>query len=245
MRTYHKWFAAALGIGLAALVAATSAQTTTEVKNFTVIGVEGNKAIVRGSDGRTQEVTVTEDYRFNIGGKQVSVHDLKPGMKGTATITTSTTVKPVFVTEVRNGQVIQVSGGSILIRGPKGYQNFTQGDIDKRGITLMRNGAPADISQFRAGDNLSATIVTEKPPVVMTTREVEATLTAAGQTMPPPAAGTAPVASRPSSTSNPNAVPGTAAGGELPKTASQLPAIGLLGVSLLGFATFLMALRRT
>jgi hypothetical protein len=46
--------------------------------------------IVRGQNG-AKEFTATEDQRFNVDGKQVSVHELKPGMKGTAKITTTTT----------------------------------------------------------------------------------------------------------------------------------------------------------
>ena len=37
---------------------------------------------------------------------------------------------------------------------------FTQGDVDKRGVKIMRDGKPAQISDFREGDRLSATIIT-------------------------------------------------------------------------------------
>ena len=53
---------------------------------------------------------------------------------------------------------------------------FSQGDIDKRGIKIMRDGKPAEISDFRDNDQLTATIVTTKPPRVMTEKEVQATL---------------------------------------------------------------------
>ena len=39
-------------------------------------------------------MTVADDFRFNVDGKMLSVHELKPGMSGTATITTKTTVTP-------------------------------------------------------------------------------------------------------------------------------------------------------
>jgi hypothetical protein len=54
---------------------------------------------------------------FTIGGKQVPVSEVKPGMSGTATITTTTTVTPVLVTEVRDGEVLQATGNSLLIKG--------------------------------------------------------------------------------------------------------------------------------
>ena len=55
--------------------------------------------------GRHQGADVADDFRFTVNDQQLSVHQLKAGMKGTATITTKTTVTPVTVTEVKNGTV--------------------------------------------------------------------------------------------------------------------------------------------
>jgi len=55
-------------------------------------------------------------------------------------------------------------------------REFTQRDIDKRGVKFMRGGQPATISDFRANDRLTATIVTTKPPRVMT-EKVNASVT--------------------------------------------------------------------
>ena len=41
---------------------------------------------------------------------------------------------------------------------------FTQSDIDKRGVKIIRDGKPAEITDFRDNDQLSATIITSKPP---------------------------------------------------------------------------------
>jgi hypothetical protein len=46
------------------------------------------------------ELTVADDFRFIVNGQPMSVKELKPGMRGRATITTKTTVTPVTVTEV-------------------------------------------------------------------------------------------------------------------------------------------------
>ena len=67
--------------------------------------MDGNQLDVKLPEG-TRELTVPDDFRFTVNGQQMSVHELKPGMKGTATITTRTTVTPVTVTEVKNGQVV-------------------------------------------------------------------------------------------------------------------------------------------
>ena len=96
------------------------------------------------------------------------MQELKPGMAGSATITTKTTVTPVTVTEVKNGTVMKNLGTSIIVRTDTGVKMFSQADIDKRGIRIWREGKIAEISDFRENDKLTATIVTTKPPKVMT-----------------------------------------------------------------------------
>ena len=115
--------------------------------------MDGNQLVVRLPEG-TREMTVPADFRFNVDGKMLSVQELKPGMAGTATITTKTTVVPVTVTEVKNGTVMQAPGNSIIVRTDDGIKMFTQSDIDKRGIKIMRDGKPATIADFRPNDRL-------------------------------------------------------------------------------------------
>ena len=176
-------FAAAVLCATAAVsLAEQTTSSSTQTKTFEVLAVDGNQLIVKLPEG-TRELTVANDFRFNVNGQQMSVHELKAGMKGSATITTQTTVTPVSVTEVKNGTVVQSTGSSIIVRTAEGFKSFTQGDIDKRGVKIMRDGKPATVSDFRQGDVLSATIITSKPPQVMTERQVNATLataTAAG-----------------------------------------------------------------
>ena len=173
------------GVAMAAAVVwltavASVAQTTTssETKSFEVLAVDGNQLDVRLPEG-TRELTVPDDFRFTVNGQQMSVHQLKPGMKGTATITTRTTVTPVTVTEVKNGTVVVRSGAGIIVRTGEGVKSFTQGDVDKRGVKIVRDGQPVQLSELREGDRLSAVIITSLPPKVMTQREVNATLAAA------------------------------------------------------------------
>ncbi len=141
--------------------------------------MQGSQLVVRLPEG-TRELTVPADFRFTVDGKQLAVSELKPGMKGTATITTKTTVTPVTVTEVKNGTVMQTSGGSVLVKTDEGFKNFTQGDLDKRGVKIVKDGKPIDLSSLRRDDRLTATIITSKPPRVLTEKEVNATLASAG-----------------------------------------------------------------
>jgi len=240
---------------LACLIGIASAQTTTtksETRKFEIIAVDGNQLVVRGPDG-TREITVPADFRFTVDGKPLSVQQLKPGMAGTATISTTTTVTPVTVTEVKNGTVMQASGNSIIVRTDEGFKAFTQGDIDKRGIKIMRAGKPAGVSDFRAGDKLSAVIITSMPPKVVTEQEVNATLAASGGAAaasrsgaPSSAATTAGAGAAGSAARGTTGSGGTASGKRsLPKTASPLPVMGLLGaLSLLAAGGLTMRRRR-
>jgi hypothetical protein len=229
--------------------AQTTTSTLTENKTFEVISVEGNTLVVRLPEG-TREISVPDDFKFIVNGQPMSVRELKPGMAGMATITTRTKSTPVTVTEVKNGEVVLAQGGSIYVRTPDGQTKaFTQSDIDKRGIKIVRDGKPAQVSDFRQGDQLTATIITTKAPQVVTDKEVQATLAKAA---PPAAAATAspaaaPRPAPPSAPPAPAARPqGEPAGQEaraLPKTAGSQPLIALIGLSslLLGLT---LAIRR-
>jgi hypothetical protein len=195
MRRNRAWLVWLGSICLSGFIASTaSAQqqtTSTEVKNFEVVSVDGNKVVVKGEQG-AQEITVPEDFRVTVDGKSVSVRELRPGMKGSATITTTTTVTPVYVTEVRNAEVVQASASSIIVRGQNGFQMYTEGDVEKRGIKIFKNGRPVSFSDLHTRDKLTATIVTEGPPKVVTEREVQARLSSPPP--PPSSAGAAETA---------------------------------------------------
>jgi len=230
--------------------------TTSETKTFEVLAVQGNDLVVKLPEG-TREMTVPADFRFMVNGQPLSVGELRVGMKGTATITTRTTVTPVTVTEVKNGTVVQAAAGTIVVRADNEVKRFSQGDVDKRGIKIMRDGKPAQVSDFREGDRLSALIITAAPPQVLTERQVQATLAenraaapagapAAAPTRAPAAA--APVASNraaaPSPAAPSPAASAPAAARTLPKTASSWPLVGLLSLLSLAIGLSLTATRR-
>ena len=227
-------------LGLTA--AGSQAQSTTsssQTKTFTVLAVQGNTLVVRLPEG-TREMTVPDDFRFTINGQPMSVHQLTVGMNGTATITTRTTVTPVTVTEVKNGTVALRSGGSVIVRTDEGVKSFTQGDIDKRGVKVFMNGKAVQLSDLHEGDKLSATIVTSRPPRIVTEKEVQALANAA-----PPA----PVAESTRAAAAPAARPaGQAPASEpartLPSTASSWPLLALASVVMLAMACGLTVRRR-
>jgi hypothetical protein len=178
------------------IASAQQSSTSTERRKFEVLGVNGNALIVREASG-AKEYIVPDTFRFTVGGKELSVHELTPGMNGTATITTTTTVTPVTLTEVKQATVMQASGNSVIVRGPQGIRMFSVSDLDKRKITILRDGKPVDLAELREGDRLTATIVTEKPPKVVKEQDVKATIaTASLSTAAPPSPAPAAAALR-------------------------------------------------
>ena len=249
----------------AAVSQAQQTSTTSETKSFEVLAVDGNTLVVRLPEG-TRELTVADDFRFIVNGQPLSARELKPGMKGTATITTKTTVTPVTVTEVKSGTVVVRSSANIIVRTPEGVRSFTQGDVDKRGIRIFRNGKPVQLSELREGDQLSATFITSAPPRIMTEQEVRATVPAAAATAGAAApastargASTAKPAAAPQSSSTAKPTQSTAKPAQsstatsqsasqsartLPKTASSWPWVALASVLLLVVGLSLTVMRR-
>jgi hypothetical protein len=199
----------------------TTTTTSTTVKSGVVVYVSGNTLVTKESDGVTREHTVPDGYVFQMGGKDVTLADLKPGDKITAVITETKTSTPVTVTKVLKGKVIESSMGSIVVQNDKGQLvNYSTKDADGKDVRIIQNGKEVALGDLTAGTRLSATIITRYPPQVTTERQVTAKVTA-----PPPPAPAAAPAPPP----EPAAVAAAPKPAKMPKTASPLPLIGLLG----------------
>ncbi|MGE5346935.1 MAG: LPXTG cell wall anchor domain-containing protein [Acidithiobacillales bacterium] len=198
--------------------------TATRTVHAEIIDVSGNTVIAKTAEG-TREYKVPEGFKFQMDGKDIGVEELKPGMKVTATITTTTTVTPVTVTEVRQAEVLAVSGTAIIVRGPQGNRMWTGKDVAERNIKIFREGKEVGIADLKVGDRLTATIVSQKPPQRVSEQKVKAMVhgeaaapapAPAAEAAPAPAPAPAPAAEAPAK--------------KLPKTASQVPLVGLAGV---------------
>jgi hypothetical protein len=75
-----------------------------------VLAVEGNDLIVRMADGSIRHFeNIPESAKATVDGKQLGIHDLKPGMKLQRTITTTTTPQIVTTVETVTGKVWHVT----------------------------------------------------------------------------------------------------------------------------------------
>ena len=211
---------------------ATAGQPTTEVKvdRGTVVLVDGNDLVVKAEDGHLVHfANVPESARATVDGQQLGIHDLKPGMTLERTITTTTT--PQMITTVKHvtGTVWSVNPPSSVILTLEDGSNQAFKIPDGQQFNI--DGQKTDAWGLRKGMKISATKVTEAPETVVAQEK------AVTGTMPPPdPPADLPilvVVVLPIDAPAPDPVPVQTASvtpDELPKTASELPLIGMLGV---------------
>jgi len=221
-------------------------QATQEVKveRGEVVNVSGNNVVVKMEDGTILDVpNVPEDARVMVDGKELGVHDLKPGMKLERTITTTTTPQTVTTVQTVTGKVWQVAPpNSVTLTLEDGtHQQFK---IPK-GQKFNVEGQMVDAFGLKKGMNISATKITEAPVTV-----VDQQKKVTGTMPPPPAAPPANVpilivATKPVAPALAEQAAAEAAPTKLPKTATNVPLVGLLGLVCLSLAVVVRFARRS
>ena len=94
------------------------------------------------------------------------MHELKPGTKLTATVTTTTTPVTVRTTTVGSGTVWYVMGKNVILTMPNSEnKQFTVKDDTRFTV----NGDPATVSDLRPGMVVSAEKIVEEPTTEIAT----------------------------------------------------------------------------
>ncbi len=89
----------------------------------------------------------------------------------------TTTVRPVYVTEVKMGTVVGQSGRSIIVKQDTGkIHRFSQSEVDARGVQLFMDDKPVRVFNLNVGDQITAKIVTAGEPEELTAQQVAAVL---------------------------------------------------------------------
>jgi LPXTG-motif cell wall-anchored protein len=248
----HAWLVLAVGAVVTAFTLGMSGQvqtktnTTTDtanvnttVENGEVVAVSGNDLVVKMADGSLRHVAdVPDSARVTVDGQELGIHDLKPGMKLQRTITTTTTPKTITTVQSVTGKVFYVNPPLSVI--------LTMADGKNQQFKIPKNqkfnidGQMVDAWGLRKGMKVSATKVVEVPVV-----EVAVNKSVTGEMPPPPAP---PPPDVPILVVEEVVVPvevAQAAPPELPKTGSQLPLIGLLGLLFLASSLGLRTARKS
>jgi hypothetical protein len=211
---------------------------TTHVTNAEVIHVSGREVVVELENGKFELLNLGEDFRFQVDGRDLTVHELKPGTKLSQEIHTVSTPQEVTTLRTVNGKVWHVSGPHLILSFPEGENKaYTVPD----GIVFHINGEDKTVFDLRKGMDISATVLTVAPQQLLSTHTV-----VTGQAPPRPNVTfegpmlierTREAPAITAAVEQPTAE-------ELPKTASLVPLAGLLGFLSMGLYAGLRIVRR-
>lgn len=208
-----------------------------QVERAEVVSVYGNDLILKMQDGSIRHIAnVPESARAMVDGREIGIHDVKPGMKLQKTITTTTTPKLITTTQTVTGKVWHVTPPSTVILTLENGQN-QQFKVPK-GQKFTIDGQETDVWGLKKGMVVSATKVVEEPLTVVTEQKV-----LAGKMPPPPP----PAPDAPILIASAAPVPAPAveeAPQALPKTGSELPLVFSLGCLLLAGSGAMRLFRR-
>ena len=207
-----------------------------------IVYVSGNDVVIKMEDGSLRDFNnVPDSTTVTVDGKQLNVHQIKPGMKVEKQTITTTTPRVITKVETVTGKVWHVSPPNSVVLTLEDGTN--QSFKIPSGQKFTIDGQETDAFGLKKGMVVSAQRVTEIPETVVT-QQVKRT-----GTMPP-----SPVAPKqdvpvlivaapptPAPTETAAAEPAPA---KLPKTASELPLVALLGVALCGMSLLSTAVRK-
>jgi RNase P/RNase MRP subunit p29 len=212
-----------------------------------IVYVRGNTVVLRMENGTLKEFDdVSDNLSFLVDGKPVNIHNARVGMKLEKQTITTTTPRIVTTVETVTGKVWHVTPPSHVILTLENGEN--QEFSIPKGQKFMVNGQETDAWGLKKGMKISAQRVTEVPETVVA-QEVRRT----GSAPPPPPPRQEvpilvviahPVLLPPVQTAAAESPePSEQAPKKLPKTASKLPLVGLLGAFLCVLSLMSMGVR--
>ena len=139
----------------------------TKVERGEVVTVSGNDLVVKMADGTLRNFeNVPDSVRVTVDGKQLTIHDLKPGMKLQRNITTTTTPMTITTVQTVKGKVWAINPPlSIILTLEDGKnQQFKIPQDQKFNV----DGQMVDAWGVRKGMTITATKIVEEPAVVVT-----------------------------------------------------------------------------
>ena len=211
------------------------AKISVDTRNSTVAYIEGNHLVVRLTDGTLEAIRIPPEERFNIEGKKLTLHELKPGM--TLTDEVYTTERPVMV------KTVEITEGTVWYASPRRLVIHTKdGEVDyniPEWATTKINGEERSLHELKHGQTITATITIEEPTSFID-REKRSHGHAA---MEPKATAEVPLPAKTEVAQVKQAAEPLPTTGEvrekLPQTAGYSPLIGLAGLFALAMAVIL------
>lgn len=214
---------------------AKSAATQVKIERGEIVNVSGNEVTVKMESGELRVVTPPPGATIMVEGKKLTIKDLQPGMKVEKATFATTTDREIVTTRTIEGKIWHINAPvSVILRFPDGTNK--QYKIPK-GQMFSVDGKMVSAFHLKKGMNVKATVITTEPYVHMQ-EEVKRT----GKMPPPPPP---PAADIPVLEEEPVAVAAAEpAPVALPKTGSELPLLGLLGLLATGASFGLRRFRK-
>lgn len=211
-----------------------------EVKSGLVIGKTDHSVIVKGDDGVVREYQVPAGRTAMVDGKETGLADLKIGTTVSATF--NTVEKPVEVktTTIKNGEVVRVQGANLVTKEADGFHTY----VVPKGFKFNVDGKETSIENLGPGMKLNATIVHTSTKMETEVQRGKASGVAPAAPAPAPVAAAPAPAPAPVVAAAPAPAPAAPAKKKLPKTASPMPLVGLLGGLSVAAGAGLRAIRR-
>jgi hypothetical protein len=209
------------------------------VESGKIVYLSGDDVVIKTEDGALRDFDLPKGDTINVEGKQLNIHQLQVGMNVEKQTITTTTPRVITKVETVTGKVWHVSPpNSVILKLENGENQSFKIPQDTK-FTI--NGQETNAWGLRKGMTITAQRVTEIPETVVM-QQVKRT-----GTMPPaPAAPEQGVPilivmtpTAPAATETAEAAPS-----KLPKTASELPLVGLVGAFFCGVSLVIMAARR-
>ena len=183
MKSSNSWMTSAfvLAMGIVCIGFALSAGAQVETKTSVregqssqavrveggeILAVEGNDLLVRMEDGSIRHFEkIPESAKATVDGRQLGVHDLKPGMKLQRTITTTTTPQIVTTVQTVTGKVWHVTPPlSVILTLENGTNQSFKIPKDQK---FSVNGQMVDAFGLKKGMVVTATKIVEVPASVI------------------------------------------------------------------------------
>jgi hypothetical protein len=229
--TFCVVFAASVRAQVQTTTTTTKGQATKQVtvEHAVVVLVEGNDLLLKMEDGSIRHIpNIPESDKIDVDGRQLGIHDLKPGMKLQHTITVTTTPQTVTTVQSVTGKIWHVTPpNSVILTLEDGTNQSFKIPKDQK---FNVNGEMVDAFALKKGMVVTATKIVEVPETIVAHQR---TVTGTMPSAPPAPPADVPIlvaVAEPTPASTTAAEASTAAPAKLPKTASELPLVGLLGL---------------
>jgi RNase P/RNase MRP subunit p29 len=207
-----------------------------------IVYVSGNDVVIKMQDGSLRDFyNVPDSTTVTVDGKQLNVHQIKPGMKVEKQTITTTTPRVITKVETVTGKVWRVNPPNSVILTLEDGTN--QSFKIPSGQKFTINGQETDAFGLRKGMVVSAQRVTEIPETVVT-QQVKRTGTMPPSPAPPKQDVPVLIAAAPPTPAPTETAAAEPPPAKLPKTAGELPLVALLGVALCGMSLLSTAFRK-